>query len=62
MAPILHPLTIHTRRPARVHNSLPPLIPPLHIHVFEIESVNVAWEIAEESEKDVDEEVCGAAG
>lgn len=62
MSPTLHPLTVHPRRPACIHDPLLPLIPPLHIHIFKIESVEVAGNETEESEEDVDEEVGGTPG
>jgi hypothetical protein len=60
--PILHLLTIHTRRQSSIIYPRPNLISALHVHVFEIEGVNMPWKIAEEREKEVDEEVGAAAG
>lgn len=61
MPPILHPLTIHPRRRPRIINPRAHLIPPLHIHILYVERVDVAWEVTQQREKDVDEEVCAAA-
>lgn len=59
---ILHLLTIHARRRLSIIDARPYLIPPLDVHVLEVKGVDVAGEVTEEREQDVDEEVDAAAG
>ena len=60
MPPILHLLAIHTRRRACIVDASAYLVAPLHVHIFDVEGVDVAGEVAEDGEGDIDEEV-GAA-
>jgi hypothetical protein len=63
---ILHPtrlrlLTIHALR-RRGLDARASLISLLVVHVFDVEGVHVAGEVAEEGEKEIDEHVWAAAG
>lgn len=58
----LHLLAIHARRRPRVHDPRAHLVPSLEVYVFDVEGVDVAWEVAQECEQQVDEEVGAAAG
>ena len=49
------------RRPV-VHKPLLRLLLAVEINVFEVESVDVAGEIAQKCQEDVDEQVCAATG
>jgi len=63
LAPINHILAIHpSRRPPTINPASGNLIPSLVVHVFEVEGVDVAGEVAEAGEEDVDEDVGAAAG
>ena len=49
-APILYLLAVHPGRRLRVINAGLDLVAPLHVHVFNVEGVDVAGEVAEQRE------------
>lgn len=53
---------IHTRRVCLNRYAPRSRLLPLIINVFKVESVDVAGDVAEDGEKDVDEEIGAAAG
>jgi hypothetical protein len=57
---ILYFLTVHTRCRTRIVDASAYLIAALDVHVFDVEGVDVAGEITQKREEEVDEEV-GAA-
>jgi hypothetical protein len=59
---ILHLLTIHARRRLRVQYARAHLVAPLHVHILDVEGVDVAGEVAQKREQNVDEQVGAAAG
>lgn len=60
MSSILHFLTVNTRRRARIVDTSAYLVASLYVHIFDVESVDVAGEVAQDREEQVDKEV-GAA-
>lgn len=61
MPAIQHLLAVNTRRGLRVVDARADLIAPLDVHVFDVEGVDVAWEIAQDRQQDVDQEIGAAA-
>jgi hypothetical protein len=54
---ILYFLTVHTRCRTRIVDASAYLIAALDVHVFDVEGVDVAGEITQKREEEVDEEV-----
>lgn len=61
VASILHPLAVYARCGTRVVNPSAHLVAALNVHVFNVEGVDVAWEVAQDREQDVDEKIRAAA-
>lgn len=59
---VLHPIRIDGRCRAAGELSMPRSVSSVEVHVFDIEGVDVAGEITQERETDVDEEIKSAAG
>jgi hypothetical protein len=62
MPSILHFLTVHARRRTRIVYPRTHLVSTLYVHILDVKGVDVAGEVAEEREEDVDEQVGAAAG
>lgn len=61
MSTILYLLAIHTSCRTRIVDPRAHLIASLEVHVLDVKGVDVAWEIAQDREEDVDEKVDAAA-
>jgi hypothetical protein len=60
MATVLHFLAVHAGRRTRIVDASAYLVASLDVHIFDVESVDVAREVAQDREEQINEEV-GAA-